>query len=73
MTGSDENDLGKISIDADRYLKSLDVGDFSQSDAPRPETIEETRERIRSRAIPTIKRLQIMISINRYLTKIIFI
>ena len=46
MTGSDENELGKISIDADRYLKSLDGGDCSQSDAPRPETIEETRERI---------------------------
>lgn len=46
MTGSDENELGKISVDADRYLKSIDGGDSSQSDAPRTETIEETRERI---------------------------
>lgn len=46
MTGSGNSELGKLSIDADRYLKFLDGEDCSQSDAPRHETIEETRERI---------------------------
>jgi len=48
MTASDEIEISKISTDADRYLKSLDGVDSSESDKPRLETIEETRERIKA-------------------------